>query len=417
MEKVDKKAIVINVISPQNKEVSLDSFEEFRLLVETLSYEIVGVANYVLREPHYATFLGKGKIEEIRNLIKLTEAKILFIDSTLSFLQLRNLSKELGVPVVDRPHLILMIFSFRARTMEAKLQVELTQLKMRLPEIVHSEVDLDQQTGSELGLKGPGERKTEIKRRYIERRIQLLEKKLESIKKHRYEVRKRRKKSNIPIISIAGYTNAGKSTLLNALTSSEAYVEDKLFATLDTLSRVGEVKEGLNAIFVDTIGFIRNLPPQLIYSFRSTLEEILDSWIIIHLVDVSDPQFREKMDVVLETLKDLGAKDIPIITVFNKIDKIDPSSLSYLKTIYKDAVFISASLGIGIDELKEKLYESLKNLIIQQKILIPFDKANLINEIYEYSHVIKRIDRDDGIFLYVEGYYSNVLRYKEFFIK
>lgn len=415
MVKEQKSSIIVNVIDPKKKEIFRDSFEEFRLLVETLSYEIVAETLYTIREPHYATFLGKGKIEELKNLVKLTEASIIFVDSTLTFLQLRNLSKEIGVPVVDRPHLILMIFSFRAKTLEAKLQVELSQLKMRLPEIVHSDVDLDQQTGSMLGLKGAGERKTEIKRRYIENRIKVLENKLEEIKKHRFEVRKKRKKGNIPIVSIVGYTNAGKSTLLNILTASNALVEDKLFATLDTLARVGDIKEGLTAIFVDTIGFISNLPPQLVYSFRSTLEEILDSWLIIHVIDVSDSQFRTKMDVVLETLNDLGVHDIPIITVFNKIDLVDQNTIQYLQKSFPSAVFISALKNVGIDKLKDTIFMALKDLVITSKIFIPFSKLYLLDEIYNSMHVISRKDTEEGIILFVEGYLNNVYKYKEFF--
>ena len=415
MESNIRKAILVHVVSRDNKELREEYLEEFRLLVSTLSYEIVAETTYSLREPRYSTFLGAGKVEELKKVIKLTDAQIVFIDTTLTFLQLRNLSKELEAPVIDRPHLILMIFSMRARTNEAKLQVELSRLKMRLPEIVHSEVNLDQQTGSEIGLKGPGERKTELKRRYIERRIQILEKKLEEIKKHRFEVRKRRTKSNIPIISIVGYTNAGKSTLLNALTSSDAYVEDKLFATLDSMARLGEVKQNISAIFVDTIGFIRDLPPQLIYAFHSTLEEILDSWIIIHLVDISDVLFREKIDVVLSTLKELGASNIPTITVFNKIDKVDSETLNYLASIFKDAVFISAKSGVNIDKLKEKIASMLQELIVRVKIILPYKDAYLLDEIYSSSNVISRKDTEENIILYVEGYYSTLAKFKNYF--
>lgn len=415
MEKVDRRAILVHIVDRENKELREEYLEEFRLLVSTLSYEIVAETTYSLREPRYSTYIGTGKIEELKKLIKLTDANIVFLDSTLTFLQLRNLSKELEIPVIDRPHLILMIFSMRARTTEAKIQVELSRLKMRLPEIVHEEVNLDQQTGSEIGLKGPGERKTELKRRYISKRIQTLEKKLQEIKKHRAEIRKKRVKSSIPIISIVGYTNAGKSTLLNALTSSEAYVEDKLFATLDSMSRLGEIKQNVVAIFVDTIGFIRDLPPQLIYAFHSTLEEILDSWIIIHLVDVSDPLFRQKMDVVLSTLKDLGASNIPMITVFNKIDRIEEDAIKYLSSYYKDAVFISAKNGIGLDKLKLKLEDMLKELIVQVKIVLPYNKAYLLNEIYSAGNVISRKDTAENIVLYVEGYYTNLAKFKEYF--
>lgn len=416
MEKIDRKGILIHIVEGGNKVLRDEYLEEFRLLVETLNYEVVAETTYVLREPHHATLLGKGKIEETKNLIKITSAKIVFIDTTLTFLQMRTLSKEMEVPVIDRPHLILMIFSMRARTNEAKLQVELTQLKMRLPEIVHSDVNLDQQTGSLVGLKGPGERKTELRRRYIEKRIQMLEKKLEQIRKHRFEIRKRRKKSNIPIISIVGYTNAGKSTLINVLTHSNAYVEDKLFATLDSLARVGKI-EGLPVIFVDTIGFIRDLPPQLVYAFHSTLEEILDSWIIIHLIDISDPLFREKIDVILKTLKELGINDsIPLITVFNKIDNIEEGTIEYVKHVYNDAIFISALNGINLDILKEEIYKTLKGLIKRVKLFIPYDKAYIIDEIYNSMHVVYRKDEASGSVLVVEGYYTTVSQYKNFWV-
>lgn len=410
------RAVLIHVIDAKRKEIRDEYLEEFRLLVSTLSYEIIAETTYMVREPHYATFLGKGKIEEIQKLVELTEADIVFIDTTLTFLQLKNLSKEIEVPVIDRPHLILMIFSMRAKTLEAQVQVELTQLKMHLPEIVHSGADLDQQTGSKLGLKGPGERSTELRRRYIEKRIKTLEEKLVNIKKHRSEIRKRRKKSNIPIVSIVGYTNAGKSTLINALTSSNAYVEDKLFATLDSLSRLGEVKNGLYAIFVDTIGFIRDLPPQLIYSFHATLEEILDSWIIIHLVDASDELLENKMEVVLETLQELGVKDIPILTVFNKIDKLDEETLNDLKKQYKDAVFISASNNINIDELREAIASMMEGFIIKQKLFLPFDKMDVLDGIYSNTHVISRKDTEEGVMLFVEGYYTEVSKFKPFFV-
>jgi GTP-binding protein HflX len=203
--------------------------------------------------------------------------------------------------------------------------------------------------------------------------------------------------------------------LLNALTSSDAYVEDKLFATLDSMARLGEVKQNISAIFVDTIGFIRDLPPQLIYAFHSTLEEILDSWIIIHLVDISDALFREKIDVVLSTLKELGVSNIPTITVFNKIDKIDSETLNYLASIFKDAVFISAKSGVNIDKLKEKIASMLQELIVRVKIILPYKDAYLLDEIYSSSNVISRKDTEENIILYVEGYYSTLAKFKNYF--
>ncbi|NCO28862.1 MAG: GTPase HflX, partial [Caldiserica bacterium] len=337
-----KKGVLVEILDPGKKEIKDESFNEFRLLVETLSFEIVAETSQTLRDVNYAYFIGKGKVEELKEIVKLAEADYVFIDSQLRYLQLRNLSKEIGVPCFDRPHLILMIFAMRAKTGEGKLQVELSELRMKLPEIVHDDINLDQQTASLIGLKGPGERKTELKKRYIEKRIQILEEKLDSIKKQREARRKRRLRSNIPIVAIAGYTNSGKSTLMNRLTDAGAYVENRLFATLDTLVRVGNVVGDYKVIFIDTIGFIRDLPHTLIYAFHSTLEEILDAWIAIILVDASDQDFNEKLNTVKETIKELGGENITQLIVFNKIDKISSEKLDTLKLQYKNALFISA---------------------------------------------------------------------------
>ncbi len=411
--KDSKKAVVVEVINPLVREISEDSFEEFRLLVETLGYEISAETTYIARKTNYGFFIGKGKVNEIRQIVKLLDTEVVFIDTKLSYLQIRNLSKEIGVPVVDRPHLILMIFDMRAKTKEGKLQVELSELKMHLPEIVHSGISLDQQVGSEMGLKGPGEKKTELKRRYIEKRIKVLEKKLLEIRKQRMLRRKKRKKSNIPIIAIAGYTNSGKSTLLNRLTTPDAYVEDMLFSTLDTLVREGELN-GEKVLFVDTIGFIRDLPPALIYAFHSTLEEILDAWIILHVTDVSVPDFSAKMETVLRTINELGASLIPRITVFNKIDKISEEKLNFLKQRYPEAVFISALSGEGIEALKERISKEISRLHTSEKLFIPHDKQSVLSKIYDTLEVLHSESTEKGVFLVVKGFKQDVDKFKAY---
>ncbi len=417
MEAEKKKAISVEIINPGIREISDDSFEEFKLLIGTLGIEIAGEATQVIRKPNYAFFLGKGKVNELRQIVKLLNADFVFIDSKLTYLQLKNLTDEIGVPVIDRPHLILMIFSMRARTKEAKLQVELSQLKMHLPEIVHSAMYLDQQTGSEIGLKGPGEKKTELRRRYIEKRINVLEKKLKEIAKQRELRRKKRRKSKIPIIAIAGYTNSGKSTLLNRLTKPDAYVENMLFSTLDTLVREGEIAENKKVLFVDTIGFIRDLPPALIYAFHSTLEEILDAWVILHVVDASSPDFSEKIESVLKTLKELGASEIPRILVFNKIDKIPAEKLLFLKNKFPDAVFISALSGAGIDKLKSKIEEKISSLYVKLKLLIPYDRQDIVSALYETANVLSAKNTDEGTEIVAEGFRNSMFKFRKFTVR
>ena len=412
-----KKGVLVEILDPGKKEIKDESFNEFRLLVETLSFEIVAETSQTLRDVNYAYFIGKGKVEELKEIVKLAEADYVFIDSQLRYLQLRNLSKEIGVPCFDRPRLILMIFAMRAKTGEGKLQVELSELRMKLPEIVHDDINLDQQTASLIGLKGPGERKTELKKRYIEKRIQILEEKLDSIKKQREARRKRRLRSNIPIVAIAGYTNSGKSTLMNRLTDAGAYVENRLFATLDTLVRVGNVVGDYKVIFIDTIGFIRDLPHTLIYAFHSTLEEILDAWIAIILVDASDQDFNEKFNTVEETIKELGGENITQLIVFNKIDKISSEKLDTLKLQYKNALFISALSGKGIDELKASIRSILEKSFVQIKLFIPMSNINLIPEIFACARVISKDDQSDGVLLKVEGFSENINKYSRFIVK
>ncbi len=414
MKEADK-AILIEVINSNRREISTDSFEEFKTLVKTLDIEVVAETTQIIDKPNYAFFIGKGKLNEIKQVVKLVNPKYVFINARLTYLQLKNISEEIGVPCIDRPHLILMIFAMRAKTREGKLQIELSELKMHLPDIVHSKAYLDQQVGSEVGLKGPGEKMTEVKRRYIEKRIKILEKKLHSIALQRALRRKRRRKSNIPIIAIVGYTNSGKSTLLNQLTYSNAYTENMLFSTLDTLVREGNISDETKVLFVDTIGFIRDLPPTLIYAFHSTLEEILDAWIIVHLVDISIPDFREKIDSVLITLNKLKAANIPRVLVFNKIDKIPYEELLRYRSLFKEAVFISALSGKGLDELKEKLRKELSLLFVKRTLLIPYAKPEVVAMAYRETEVIERRNSKTGIYLSIEGFKGNVEKFKYYF--
>ncbi len=413
--KEQDKAILVEIVEPGKREISLDSFEEFRTLVQTLNLEIVAETTQIIKQPNYAFFIGKGKLNEIKQIVKLLEPKYVFVNATLTYLQLKNIFAEIGVPCIDRPHLILMIFSMRAKTREGKLQIELSELKMRLPDIVHSEKFLDQQVGSEIGLKGPGEKKIEVRRRFVERRIQVLEKKLLTIGKQRELRRKRRRKSNIPITAIVGYTNSGKSMFFNRVTLSNTHVENMLFSTLDTLVRKGNLNDGTEVLFVDTIGFIRDFPHPLIYAFHSTLEEVLDAWIILHVVDISVPDFREKIDSVVKTLIELKALHIPRILVFNKVDKISEEKLLQYKNLFEEAVFISALNGEGIDDLKDRIRKELSLLFIRHTILVPYTEQKILAMVYKETRVLERRDSEDGVFLTIEGFKENVEKFKQFF--
>ncbi len=412
------KAILVETFEPQNKEVREESFEEFRLLIQTLGIEIVAETSQVIKDINYGYFVGKGKVEELKQIAKLVSANFVFIDATLTYLQLRNLVREIGIPCIDRPRLILMIFSKRAKTAEGKMQVELSEFRMRLPEIVHSDTNLDQQTASLLGLKGPGERKTELKRRYIEKRIQVLEEKLKLIKKNREERRRRRRKSNVPVIAIVGYTNSGKSTLLNRLALlNDAYVENMPFATLDTLVRDADLGDNLHALLIDTIGFIRDLPHTLIYAFHSTLEEILDAWLILEIVDASDENFLDKITVVELTISELSAQNITRLLVFNKIDKISEERLALIKSKHNEAVFISALTGGGVNELKEGVKMHLGKSYVHEKVFVPLSEMHVLSEMFDNTKVASRKDLPDGVLLEIEGFLDNVSTYKKYFVK
>jgi len=412
------KAIVVEAIEPQKKEISDEFFEEFRLLVETLGFEIIVEASQVVKEINFGYYIGKGKVEEIKQIVRLTEANYVFIDATLTYLQLRNLTREIGVPCVDRPRLILMIFAKRAKTAEGKLQVELSELRMRLPEIVHSDTNLDQQTASLMGLKGPGERKTELKRRYIEERINVLEDKLKLIKKNREERRKKRRKSGVPLAAIIGYTNSGKSTIINKLSSlGDAYVENMPFATLDTLVRDADFGDNFHVLLIDTIGFIRDLPHPLIYAFHSTLEEILDAWLLLNITDILDANFTDKIEAVSKTVKELGADNIPMIMVFNKIDKVSEERLNEIKSRFKSAVFISALKGEGLVELKNAIELSLGKSLVIEKMFLPLNSESLLQRITLSLRIISRRDLPGGILLEVEGPLETLKCFREYFVK
>lgn len=360
-----KERIILLAVEFDNRYDINTSLDELEELVTAAGADTVGRLIQKREKIHSATYIGKGKIEELSELILSTEADTVLCDDELSPAQLGNLEKILQVKVIDRTVLILDIFASRAQTREGKIQVELAQLHYRSSHLVGLRNSLSRLGGTSAGIgignKGPGEKKLELDRRLIQDRMTRLRKEIKDIARAREVARKQRERNAIPIIAIVGYTNSGKSTLLNNLTKADVYAEDQLFATLDTTTRGYQLDNGQKVLLTDTVGFINKLPHHLIDAFRSTLEEAKYADIILHVVDISNANYETRMSIVYDTLKRLGVSGKPIITAFNKIDKI----LSGVEeTIYKDeksdaAVRISAKNRIGFDEL----WKIIKNKI------------------------------------------------------
>ncbi|MCI0567026.1 MAG: GTPase HflX [Acidobacteria bacterium] len=329
-----------------------EHLEELRRLTETAGGVVVGTFVQDRPRPDPATVLGKGKVEEIGRSSEALQAGLLIFDEDLSPAQARNLEQSVGIPVLDRAGLILDIFAVRARSREAKVQVELAQLRYLLPRLTRRWTHLERQAGG-IGVRGVGETQLETDRRLVQQRIARLVSQLGQIERERSQRRKRRKEKTQ--VALVGYTNAGKSTLLNRLTGAGAFVEDRLFATLDPLVRQGQ--EGWDRfLFIDTVGFIRKLPPQLVASFRSTLEEAREADILLHVVDVSHPGFEDQMKTTRLVLKEMKLDEKPILKVFNKVDRIGSSQeKEQASRTDPEAVFVSAARGEGLEELKRRL--------------------------------------------------------------
>jgi len=346
-----ERAVLVGVIESSKDEGSM---EELKALAETAGAYVVGMVTQRRKGIDSAHYIGKGKLEELKAFIEANQIDVVIVNDELSGSQIKNMEDILGVKIVDRTCLILDIFARRARTRESKLQVELAQLKYRLPRLVGLGGQLSR-LGGGIGTRGPGETKLETDRRHIQDRIKAIEKKLSKIERHRNLYRQRRAKNRVPVISIVGYTNAGKSTLFNALTKAESYVEDKLFATLDTSARRLILPSGRQAILVDTVGFIRDLPHDLVEGFKSTLEEVRYSDLLLHVIDITSPDMDEKIRVVEKVLSELDAIDIPRLDVFNKIDLVETGSI----VNNKRAIYVSAKTGIGLEALKEAIERQL----------------------------------------------------------
>lgn len=395
MEQAPERLILIGVETGSGDDAEA-SLQELAQLVETAGAETVGMAIQNRESAHPGTYLGKGKIEEVKELARKLGADGVVSDDELSPAQLRNLEELLDLKVMDRTLVILDIFAARARTNEGKIQVELAQLRYRAARLVGLRASLSR-LGGGIGTRGPGEKKLEMDRRLIHQRIGQLKRELETVKKHREVNRTRRSENHTCVAAIVGYTNAGKSTLLNALTGAGVLEEDQLFATLDPTTRMLSLESGEQILLTDTVGFIRKLPHELIEAFRSTLEEAKYADIILHVVDASSPAADVQMHVVYETLRQLGIEDKIMVTVFNKQDRLETTeaSLRDFKSDY--TVKISARTGAGLEELKGLLQEILRSRKIYLERVYDYSQAGKIQLIRKYGQLLEEEYGQDGI--------------------
>lgn len=387
--------LILVTVCTGSAEFAQRSLDELEELVDTAGGIAAGRLIQNRENIHPGTYLGSGKLNELIELIYSTHADGIVCDDELSPAQLRNLEDILKTKVVDRTLVILDIFAKHATTHEGKIQVELAQLKYRAARLVGLRSSLSR-LGGGIGTRGPGEKKLEVDRRIIHERISVLKAELREVVRHRDVTRQKRSGSMLPMASIVGYTNAGKSTLFNRLTGAGVLAEDQLFATLDPAVRVMETDEGQKILLSDTVGFINKLPHNLIEAFRSTLEEARYADMILHVVDTSDPQMDLHMYVVYDTLRELGITDKPVITVFNKMDKVAGEAVC--RDSRADAVFrISAASGQGVEELKEGILKLFRSQSIFVEKLFPYEKAGKIQLIRQFGQLLTEEYTEDGI--------------------
>ena len=394
IEELKERVILIGVSTSDGDDTE-ESLKELKELADTAGAETVGTVIQNREAVHPGTYIGKGKIEEVRAMAFGLNATGVICDDELSPAQLNNLEQELDLKVMDRTLIILDIFAAHARTSEGKIQVELAQLKYRQARLVGLRNSLSR-LGGGIGTRGPGEKKLEIDRRLIHDRISQLKEELKDVERHREVQRQQREKAHTQVAAIVGYTNAGKSTLLNYLTDAGILAEDKLFATLDPTTRNLELPSGQQILLTDTVGFIRKLPHHLIEAFKSTLEEARYSDIILHVVDASNPQMDMQMHIVYETLKQLRVTDKIIVTVFNKMDQLDSDVI--LKDLSADyQVKISARTGENVDSLLDTLEEILRNQKIYLEKTYSYQEAGKIQQIRKYGELLSEEYTQDGI--------------------
>ena len=399
MKEEQERAILVAVDTGEyDAAVSLDELEE---LAQTAGAVVLGKISQKRPAVDKTTCVGSGMLEQIKNQAAALGANLLIFDHELTASQLRNIEEATDLAVVDRTTLILDIFAQRARTNEGKLQVELAQLQYNLPRIMGKGLILSR-LGGGIGTRGPGETKLEVDRRRIRDRIAFIKDSIEKVRAVRTLHRIKRAKNQVPSISLVGYTNAGKSTLLNLLTQSDIYAKDQLFATLDPTTRQLILPDKHEAILTDTVGFIQRLPHQLVAAFRSTLEEVAEADLLLHVIDVSHELYQEQSDAVYKVLEQIGAQNKTILTVYNKIDKLpSENALAQRLAQQENSVCISAKSGIGIEELLALISENLKLKSIEVTLLIPYTESEKAAKLHTIGTVLEQEYKENGTFMKV----------------
>ncbi len=415
-EKTIERAILCGVhrdLPDRTEDTTDETIAELRELAKTAGAEVVGVMVQNKDHPETAAYFGEGKLEELKSAIAALEADLLIFDDELTGSQIRNIEDITGVRVIDRSTLILDIFASRARSKEGKIQVELAQLRYNLPRLTGLGTQLSR-LGGGIGTRGPGETKLESDRRHIHRRIEALEEQLAEVERHRELLRGRRTKDGAVTAALVGYTNAGKSTLMNKLTGSDIFAADMLFATLDPTVRSLELSDGRNAVIVDTVGFIRKLPHHLIKAFRSTLEEAAEADVLIHVIDASDPEMQTHIAVADDLLEELGCKAARTVAVFNKCDIAPPLS-PRPRGRYTDYVSVSAATGEGLDRLMEILEDALPGKKREVSLLFPYSDSGEAARLYDTEVILEEEYTDAGIKMRIladEAVYARVKKWE-----
>lgn len=409
-----EKALLVGVDRQQGWDID-QSLSELAQLAETAGAEVAGAVSQKRNRIDAAFYIGRGKVQDINLVRQELGANIIIFDDELSPAQQRNLEQVLGVKVIDRPGLILDIFAQRAQSHEGKLQVELAQLKYNLPRLGGQGLVLSR-LGGGIGTRGPGETKLEVDRRRIRSRINDIELEIENLKKHRTLHREKRQAARISTTALVGYTNAGKSTLLNKLTAAGVLAEDKLFATLDPTTRRSKLPSGKEFLLTDTVGFIQKLPHQLIAAFRGTLEEVVQADLLLHVIDASHPEYEKHIEAVYQVLSELGAETKQVITVFNKIDKVDSQHTLERMLREPNAIAISAADGTNLEKLLNMIEDNLKATTIDTKLQIPYDNSGLLARLYDIA-TVKSVDyQAAGIIVSVSLPPEQYERYKEYVV-
>lgn len=415
LEKIPLRAFLVSVYKGAGQLPTCEEhLEELALLAETFGVEVIYKMACSIRKYESSTLVTEGKLNELVEKSKEMDAEIIIFDDEMTPSQQRNLEKIFGIPVIDRTELILEVFAQRAQTKEARLQIKLAQTKYQAPRLKRLWTHLSRQAGTSGGSsgaggggggynKGEGEKQIEIDRRILKRQIDALQQELEEVRHIRSTQRSARKRSDLPIFSIIGYTNAGKSTLLKALTEADVFIEDKLFATLDTTTRKFMLNNNQEILLIDTVGFIRKLPHLLVAAFKSTLEEAVQADILLHLVDVSHPMAEEQIETTLDVLKELGAQNKPIITVLNKVDKCEnKSTINRLRLLHGKTVCLSALKKTGFDELEAMMIQELSKQRKSMKLRIPQSNFAIVSEVMRLGHINSQDYEENDVILDVD---------------